>query len=202
MKKTSRQSTTSTIGVMLMCGSSSAWWRAVSIGGETPGSQRGGTDRKPSMNPGLVPGGVLAGRGQGRAAIVGRGRADGLGADQVDDPPRLLVEVTDQDVHLVEQEVIGGDRDDRDPQAEGGRDQGQADPLRQQLAPVRADLAADRLERLDQADARAERAERGGERRGAVEPRDVALEVGALARRIVPDRLADRRGRLSPVADD
>ena len=64
------------------------------------------------------------------------------------------------------------------------------------------DPAAEGVERLDHADDRPEQAEQGGERRRAVEDADVALQVGDLAGGVVADRLADRRRRLAPVADD
>src|SRR3954467_9824299 len=103
MKKTSRQSTTSTIGVMLMCGKSSDWWRSQSIGHGPPREQgrrkrtKGIRPRdrvleveRPvwlAVDPGLVADDVVVRRWDCRGSSVARRRQDRLARDEVDDPP-------------------------------------------------------------------------------------------------------------------
>ena len=95
---------------------------------------------------------VSVGRADRAVPAIARRQTMRLAGDQLDDLPRAVIQLADQDVDSVEEEVIECDRDDRDRQAERGRDQGQADPVGQRFAPSRPHPAAQRVERLDDPD--------------------------------------------------
>src|SRR3954451_4148938 len=102
MKKTRRQSTTSTMGVMLMNGSSSACDRSEIIGRYPPppgpcSNQRMRIyqDASVAMEPRFMTG-VVAGRGEIRSPIRDM-RPDRFRRNQVDHLLGVLVEVADQE---------------------------------------------------------------------------------------------------------
>src|SRR5438067_818465 len=111
MKKTSRQRITSTIGVMLMTGSSSAWVLLASIERVLPTGTRPGwalTLKSPRLMP------VGLGRRDRDVAPIGWREPLRLAGDQLDDLPRAVIQLADQEVHAIEEDVVERDGDHGD----------------------------------------------------------------------------------------
>src|SRR4051794_493023 len=117
MKKTRRQSTTSTIGVMLICGNSSEWRRSESISDSSVGfSRRAGLalPRSPGRQDEPSPTGSMRPRLAPDVVDPPVGRPGGFGGDLVDDPACEVVEIADEDVDAVEEVIVRGHGDHRD----------------------------------------------------------------------------------------
>ena len=139
---------------------------------------------------------------EGRESPVAPHRLRRFAGNHVDHLPRLVVQLANQHVEPVEQIVVHRHRQDRDSQSERRGDEREADALRQRLAPRRPRPAPEGVERLNDPDDGSQQAEQRAERRHGAQDPHVPLQLDDLAGRVVSERLADRRPRLTPGLDD
>src|SRR5271157_5941616 len=224
MKNTSRQRMTSTMGVMLMYGTSSfcCWLESIVdhplVFDPAPGAEisESGSDRGRALGQAVtslarrqfrslsIDPRLLSQRIRRRRRPVPPVQApgtDGLARDQLDNLARVIIEFPDQHIDAIEQVVIGGDREDRDRQPARRGHERQADSLGQSLTASRSHPPAERVERLDDAYYGTEQTQQGTERSHAVEHAQVSLQLDHFARRIEAQVLANRRPGLTPGLD-